>query len=310
MNYPLQQAAPKQIPLDLGIEVQKDVNGIEMGVLGNGIPFLTQRGLSGVTGVNRSVIQAITKEWEDHYHDAVLGKDRISFFKKYLFEKGFNEPKLHLESAQGGAVHYAYPDVVCMAFLEYYAFESKVDGATALENYRKFAAYGLRRFIYDALDYTPGDKWKYHNDRVSLLKDSAPLGYFTIFKETTGLVVDLIAADLVVNHHTVADISVGQHWGRYWNDNGLEAQFGARIEYEHNYPGYYPQAASNPQRPKAYPDNALPLFRQWFRQEYLPTKFPKYILTKANLLPGGKEAAVQIGGMYQTKALPPSQPQP
>ncbi|MFZ6778354.1 hypothetical protein ACO0LD_16130 [Undibacterium sp. Ji83W] len=39
------QAIPKQIPLDLGIEVQKDINGIEMGVLENGIPYLTQRGL-------------------------------------------------------------------------------------------------------------------------------------------------------------------------------------------------------------------------------------------------------------------------
>ena len=104
-----------------------------------------------------------------------------------------------------------------MAFLEYYAFESKAEGkGTALENYRKFAAFGLRRFIYEALDYTPGDKWKYHHDRVSLLKDSAPPGYFIIFQEITGLVVDLIAADMTVNHKTVADISVGLAWeGRY-----------------------------------------------------------------------------------------------
>lgn len=299
-------AVQKQIPLDLDIEVQKDIDGIEMGVLGNGIPFLTQRGVAGVTGVNRSVIQAITKEWEDHYDDQVMGKDRISFLKQYLFKNGYNEPKLHLEIVQQGKITYAYPDVVCMALLEYYAFESKSDSAQALENYRKFAAFGLQKYIYDSLDYTPGDKWKYHHDRVSILKDSAPAGYFTIFQETTGLIVDLITADLVVNHHTVADISVGQHWGRYWTDNNLDAQYGERIQYEHNYPKYYPQAASNPQKPKAYPDQALPLFRQWFKQEYLPTKFPKYILTKANILPGGKAAALEIGNMYQPKALPPA----
>lgn len=302
VKYPLQQAAP-QMHLDLGIEVQKDINGIEMGVLDNGMPYLTQRGLAGVVGVARSLIQTITKEWEDHYQDAVIGKDRISYFKQYLFEKGFNEPTLHIETVQNGTIHYAYPDVVCMAFLEYYAFESKSDNTEALTNYRKFAAFGLRRFIYEALDYTPSDKWNYHHDRVSLLKDSAPLGYFIIFQEITGLIVDLITADLTVNHKTIADISVGIAWAKHWLDNSLEAQFGKRIQWHHNYPNYYPQSSSNPQPANAYPDAALPYFRQWFKQVYLLTKFPKYILTKANLLPGGKAEAILIGNMYQAKAL-------
>ncbi len=261
-----------------------------MGVLDNGIPYLTQRGLAGVTGVARSLIQTITKEWEDHHQDAVIGKDRISYFKQYLFDKGFNEPALHIETVQNGTIHYAYPDIVCMAFLEYYAFESKSESTEALSNYRKFAAYGLRRFIYEALDYTPSDKWKYHHDRVSLLKDSAPPGFFIIFQEITGLIVDLITAELTVNHKTIADISVGQ--------------YGKRIPFDHNYPGYYPQSMSNPQPANAYPDAALPAFRQWFRQVYLLTKFPKYILTKANMLPGGKAEALKIGGMYESKALP------
>lgn len=299
----LQKATPKQMPLDLGVEVQRDINGIEMGVLDNGIPYLTQRGLSGVTGAARSLIQTITKEWEDHHADEVIGKDRISYFKQYLFDKGFNEPSLHIETVQNGTIHYAYPDVVCMAFLEYYAFESKGDNTVALGNYRKFAAFGIRKFIYEALEYTPSDKWKYHNDRVSLLKDTAPLGHFTIFQEITGLVVDLITADLTVNHKTVPDISVGIAWGKYWTENKLETQFGPRIQYEHNYPNYYPQSLSNPQKPNAYPDAALPLFRQWFKQVYLLTKFPAYILTKAKMLPGGKDEALQIGGMYQNKAL-------
>lgn len=305
MNSLVKQAG-KQIPLDLGIEVQKDINGIEMGVLENGIPYLTQRGISGITGVARNVIQTITKEWEDSHGDPVMGKDRISFFRNYLYTNGYSEPKLHLETVQNGTVHYAYPDVVCMAFLEYYAFESKADSATALENYRKFAAFGLRKFIYEALQYTPSDKWKFHHDRVSLLKDSSPPGHFTIFQEITGLVVDLINADLTVNHKTIPDISVGMAWAKHWTENNLEAQFGPRMQYEHNYPSYYPQAQSNPQTPNAYPDAALPLFRQWFRQTYLLTKFPKYLLGKANLLPGGMAEAMQIGNMYANKALPPA----
>ncbi|MGX9217228.1 hypothetical protein ACWV27_02270 [Massilia varians] len=303
MNFPLQQATQKQMPLDLGIEIQRDINGIEMGVLENGIPYLTQRGLSGITGVARNVIQTITKEWEDSHDSPVLGKDRISFFKEYLNSKGFNEPKLYLETVQNSTVHYAYPDIVCMAFLEYYAFESKAGNTTAVENYRRFAAFGLRKFIYEALNYTPADSWQFYHDRVSLLKGSAPVGHFTIFQEITGLVVDLISSGLTVNHKTIPDISVGMAWGKYWTSGNLESQFGPRTLYEHNYPSYYPQAASNPQTPNAYPDAALPHFRQWFRQTYLPTKFPQYILSKAAQLPGGKTEALKIGAMYADKAL-------
>lgn len=303
VKYPLQAASQKQIPLDLGIEVEKDINGIEMGVLENGIPYLTQRGLSVVSGVARSLIYDITKEWEEHYNDEVIGKDRISFFKEYLFKNGFHEPSLHIETVQNGSIHYAYPDIVCMAFLEYYAFESKGGNAKALESYRKFATNGLQRFIYDSLEYSVNDKWKHYHDRVSLLKDSAPSGYFIIFQEVTGLVVDLITNDLPVNSKTIVDGSVGNHWGRYWSDNNLEAKYGGRVTYPHYYPSDYAQAKSNPQPANAYPDTALAEFRRWFRQVYLLTKFPTYILTKANLLLGGKAEALQIGGMYQPKAI-------
>lgn len=58
-------AAPKQLKLDLGIEVEKVVGGIEMGVLENGIPYLTQRGLAEMTGAARRSIQEITEEWQE-----------------------------------------------------------------------------------------------------------------------------------------------------------------------------------------------------------------------------------------------------
>lgn len=301
---PLKAAPQKQLPLDLGVEIEKNIDGIEMGVLDNGIPYLTQRGLSAITGVARSLIYDITKDWEDHFHDEVIGKDRLFFFRKYLQDRGFHEQTLYMEFTQKGSINYAYPDIVCMAFLEFYAFEAKGDYAVALSNYRKFAAYGLRSFIYDALEYTPEDKWRYYHDRVSLLKDSAPPGYFIIFQEVTGLVVDLIANDLTVNSKTIVDGSVGSHWARHWKDNDLASQYGERVPFEHNYPRYYPQALSNPQPANAYPDAALPDFRRWFKQVYLLTKFPAYILTKANLLIGGKAEALEIGGMYQNKALP------
>lgn len=297
-----QPATQKQLALDIGVQVQRDVNGIEMGVLENGIPYLTQNGLAGIAGSSRSVIYDIAQEWAERFSDEVIGKGRYAWLRQYLGERGYNEPQLYIETKRGGQVHFAYPDIVCTAIVEYYAFEAQNRNQTAMDNFRRFATYGLQRFIYDALGYTPADKWRFYHDRVSLLTDSAPDGYFIIFHEVTGLITDLIAAGLPVNDKTVPDISVGSTWGRYWTENNLEREYGGRIEYEHNYPSYYPQAQSNPQKPWAYPDAALPAFRHWFRHEYLPTKYPRYILQKQHLL-GGQMQARQIASMYQSKQI-------
>lgn len=296
-------AGPRQFALDLGVEVQRDVNGIEMGVLENGIPFLTQRGLALVTGAPRSAIQDITQEWEEHYDDDVLSKDRISFIKQYLFDRGYTDRKLYIETTRDGSPHYAYPDIVCMAVLEYYAFESRSTSQTATDNYRRFAAYGLQRFIYESLNYTPGDKWQYHHERVSLLANQSPDGYFIVFHEINGMIVDLINADLTVNHKTIPDISVGQAWAKHWKESELSNEFGERISWKHNFPERYPQALSNPQEANAYPNEALAEFRRWFKSEYLTTKFPAYILKKAHLLQGGRDEAVRIGEMYSPKQI-------
>ncbi len=295
-------ATHKQLALDIGVQVQRDVNGIEMGVLENGIPFLTQNGLAKICGAARSVIYDIAQEWAEHFNDEVLGKNRYSWLRQYLAERGYSEPQLYIETQRAGQSHYAYPDVVCMALIEYYAFEAQNKNQTAMDNFRKLAAYGLQRFIYDALNYVPPDKWRYFHDRVSILTDSAPDGYFIVFHEVTGLISDLIAAGLPVNDKTIPDISVGKIWSQYWIANALDAQYGARIKYEHHYPSYYPQARSNPQEPWAYPDAALPAFRHWFRHVYLRTKYPAYILTKSQHL-GGRHKAMEIAEMYQPKQL-------
>lgn len=296
-------AAPKQLKLDLGIEVEKVVGGIEMGVLENGIPYLTQRGLAEMTGAARRSIQEITEEWQEAQASDIW-RGRMTYFRDYLSKAGFDEPSLFIEITKDGSPHYAYPDMVCMAMVEYFAFEAQRTNETAVANFRNLARYGLQKFIYDALGYVPEDPWKLFNARVSLLKDSVPAGYFSVFKESTGLVVDLINAGLPVNQHTVPDGSVGGTWGRYWTANNLAETFGERIDYPHYYPAEYPQSASNPQPAKAYPDAALPTFRQWFRTVYLTTKYPVYVLKKASILPGGTNEARQLAAMFEPKAIP------
>ena len=113
------------------------------------------------------------------------------------------------------------------------------------------------------------------------------------------MVVDLITANLTVHNKTIRDISVGQHWDAYWEDSRFADKYGERIRFLHDYPPYYPQSQSNPQWPWAYPDTSLPEFRRWFRHEYLLTKFPRYILTKAGLLAGGRDEAAAIANLYR-----------
>lgn len=298
----LTPATPKQGVLDIGVEVERVVAGVEMGVLENGMSYLTQRGLAEMSGAARSTIQELSQEWKEAQRTGIFPKGRIAYFREYLESKGYNEGELFVEIRKDGTAHYAYPDVVCMAIIEYFAFEAQRTNPTALANFRNLARFGLQTFIYEALGYSPPDKWKYHHDRISILQGTAPEGYFIIFNEVSGMIVDLINADLSVNDKTIPDISVGMAWGEHWKASGFDNSLGARIKYKHSYPAYYPQAASNPQPAWAYPNEALAEFRRWFRQEYLVTRFPRYILTKAHLL-GGQDQAKQIGNLYQPKQL-------
>ena len=51
----LTPATPRQGVLDLGVEVERVVAGVEMGVLENGMPYLTQRGVAEMSGAARSL---------------------------------------------------------------------------------------------------------------------------------------------------------------------------------------------------------------------------------------------------------------
>ena len=244
----------------------------------------------------------MSEEWEaTHSSDVIDPKTRMGWLRTRL--AGHRDPKLFNEIRRNNSPHYAYPDVVCMAVIEYFAFEARTTNAVALQNYRDIASHGLRTFIYEALGYTRGDNWKYFRDRVSILRSRVPVGYFSIFREIADMVVDLINAGLTVSDKTIPDISVGQHWAAHWAKEGLGEKLGERVEWCHVYPDYYPQARSNPQFPWAYPDKALPEFREWFRSVYLPRKFPRYILGKAESLKGGADEAARIAGLYEKKQI-------
>lgn len=124
----------------------------------------------------------------------------------------------------------------------------------------------------------PSDRaWRQFEDRVSLVYDNVPIGYFCIFREIADLFASMIANGADFGTRMILDISVGLAWGKHWSANGYDAQFGMRMKFAHNYPNYFPQAWSNPQDAWCYPEDALPAFKRWMREEYVPKGMPAYL---------------------------------
>ncbi|KAF0675471.1 hypothetical protein [Profundibacterium mesophilum] len=289
-----------QYPLDLEIVVEKEIDGVGMGVLNDGTPFLNMRGLARMCGVDHAVIVRITDQWA-----AEPLKPRERRIKEIVREQGYDDSLSFYAVVKDGTINHAIPAHVCMAILEYYAFEAKQGTRDhALSSYRTLAKKGLSDFVYAHVGYNPTNavdiSWRQFHDRVTLTADSVPFGYFSIFREIAGIIVPMIKAGISVGPHIVPDISVGQRWGAKWKKENLEAVYGMREKYEHNYPDYFPQALSNPQHPWCYPDDALAEFRAWFKQEYLAEHFPTYLNGQVK---GGKIKA-PIGAKMLAAANP------
>jgi len=263
----------------LGIERDADVNGIGMGVLSDGTPYLNQRGLAALCGVQNAHIGTISSQWNDPDQ-----KPRIKTIKEILTKVGVSYPAAHVEVTHRGTTHYCYPADVCLAVLEYYAFDAGQNSQTqAKDNFRLLAGSKLRELIYSHVGYDPRrtnkfDKW---HERISLNYQSAPKGYFHVFNEAHTVIYELILAGAEIDEHFVVDISIGQHWGKHWSDNDLEQAFGGRCKYPHRYPDDHPQAKSNPQESWCYPIAALGEYRDWLQSTYIEGgKFSTYLKGK------------------------------
>lgn len=274
-------ATQEQTNLDLSIQRQTEIDGVGMGVLSDGTAYLTGRGLSRLCGVSHTVIQEIAAEWVVDNQTP-----RVSKIKDILQARGIQMNCLSIAINQRNGAVFAYPDVACVAILEYYAFDAGINiKEEAKKNYRLLAGESLHNFIYTQVGYDPSSKipdvWKQFHDRVSLTYNSLPQGFFGIFKEMADVIVTLGQFGLHIDENFVPDISVGRLWSQHWKDNNLSEKYGERTKYEHNYPDYFPQAGSNPQEPWCYPENALGEFRRWFREQYIRGgNFKNYIESK------------------------------
>ncbi|MEF8723155.1 MAG: hypothetical protein V5B30_11320 [Candidatus Accumulibacter delftensis] len=273
-------ATPKQMELALHVEKEVEIDGVAMGVFNDGTPYLTGRGLARLCGVDNAMVVRLSAEWNE-----AIQKPRVSKIKDILSARGISTDSPYIEV--DGSKYWT--GAVCIAVLEYYGFEaSQGSNSVALRNYRVLAGEGFEKFVYAQVGYDPSknlsEEWKQFHDRVSLAYNKVPSGYFGVFKEISDLIVTLGQAGLHIDNAFVPDISVGSHWAKHWTVNSFDSTYGARIKYEHEYPEYFPQSASNPQEPWCYPEHSLGEFRRWFREVYIGQgKFKTYLMNQSKV---------------------------
>lgn len=296
--------APPNQPNLFHVEKQVEHDGVEMGVLENGIPYLSESGLARMCGISRKNLYSLSQNWSEEQT-----KPRGAEIKKLLEQSGYHEDTLFLKSEHNGGEVNSYTEPVCLAMLEYYAFMTDEPRPEAVRAFRALARTSFRKFVYKAVGYSPEqkqiDSWRHFHDRLDLTTDSTPFGYFSVFQEIASMIVPMIRAGVLISDKVVPDISVGKVWSDYWkkNQEDFEELFGKRIKYNHNYPDYYPQAKSNPQPSYAYPDDALGLFRYWLRNQYIINRFPAYILNQAKQGKISGLVVSQISEAFETRLL-------
>lgn len=256
------------------VRVFKRVGDLDMGVFDDGSTYLSESSLASMCGVHRTTIAEHAESWENG--------DRDSRLAKFLTSLGFAEASMAVTIAVNGGAVAAYPEQVCMAVLEYYAFLANKTTAKALSNYRMLARASLRLFIYQNTGYDPNRQvspgWQNYIDRLHI--NSVPPGFFSVHRELADLVLFAIQHGLIVDDRTIPDGSAGTHWGKKWERDGLDEKHGPRRKFDHVYPDSHRQAAAGVLDVWVYPVAALGEFRLWLQFDYIPNHFPDYLKRK------------------------------
>jgi hypothetical protein len=129
----------KQHVLPLAGQREREIGGVTMGVLSDGTPYLNQRGLAALCGVRNAQIGTISSQWNDREE-----RPRIQRIKSLLDRAGGRTHTPHVEVTRRGMTHFCYPADLCLAILEYYAFDAGSNvSETARDNFRLLARRGI-----------------------------------------------------------------------------------------------------------------------------------------------------------------------
>lgn len=265
----------KQIEVQLTSVTHNSPNGIDMGVMSDGTPYLGARGLARLCGTAPSNIITLLKDWDELKH-----RKRGKAIKSLIEAQNGKTSGLYIPIKVNGRTVHAINDINCMAILEYYAFDSQNPSEQARDNYRNLARLSLRTYIYEQTGYSQKDgvpeHWQTFHERVTL--NEVPSGYFSVFNEMANILIASIRSGMPFDDKTMPDISVGMGWGKEWIDNNYDSKFGGRVKFLHKFPDNFPQKDSEAW---IYPVDSLGEFRRWIDGVYLRTKFPKYLASKS-----------------------------
>ncbi|MDU1875969.1 hypothetical protein RYZ59_22970 [Citrobacter sp. HN-141] len=270
----------QQIGLALYPVKEADIDGVQMGVMNDGSPFLTLRGLARLCAVDHAPLLRFTSNWAEERN-----KPRGQIVDELLKKQGLNLQNLYTKGIIQGTESNIFPDSVCMAILEYYAFEANHAGReTAQDNFRRLAGSQLRRFIYLSVGIDPDNPQRgalecFH-ERL-LMNDQIPFGYFSVFREMADLSLKMVKGNFDFGPSAIPDISVGTMWSKFWAANELDSKYGPRTKSPHVYPDWFPQHRAGPVEAWIYPDDALGVFRRWMQNDYIPNRLGDYLAKKS-----------------------------
>lgn len=259
---------------------------IEVGILQDGTPFLSGRGLARACGISNSTLVGwgeITPQLGESHRAgkmanllATYGYEGDRFFFKIPDGTKF----------EGKANVSAYPYKVCMAFLDYYAFEANKEAAR--NSLRILSEKQLPQFILAAVNGTmaasaqpiqpqprPSRVRESSPFETRPLRDGIPVGYFTISQLWSEEQVQSLQTALQLDAFPLTPAHIEKTWNHYWDIYKLWEQHGERFPLPH-------LEMNHPSRTQSYiyPLSALNEFKQWLNLEFIPDRFPSYLQRK------------------------------
>ncbi|MGD1860970.1 MAG: hypothetical protein ACFB0E_13480 [Leptolyngbyaceae cyanobacterium] len=251
---------------------------IEVGVFPDGTPFMSGRELARACGISNSTLVGwgeVSPQVGDRYRAGKLA----GLLATYQYQGDRLFVRLPNGAQFGGRANVsAYPYQVCLAFLDYYAFEA--DKTAARDSLRLLSEQQLPQFICEAVSGVTSSappispspqKTAMTSAAKRPQRNGVPVGYFSVEQIESSTVGRSLPVTPFASLPLPLVINIAKAWSRYWTVQQLGKVYGDRLPL----PSKSTPTWSQPWQ-YAYPKAAWQSFQHWFSGEYLPDRFPSY----------------------------------
>ncbi len=260
---------------------------LEVGVLADGTPFMSGRGLAKACGVSNGTLVG----WGDTVPQ-VGEQHRAGKLAALLVTYGYGGERLFSRvtgtTPGGGRVTVsAYPHPVCMAFLDYYAFEANKEAAR--NSLRVLSDRQLPQFIQAQFSQggMTADQWSHPTEPAASLpphRGTLPPDYFSLLH--CGEAVLSLQTLLQQYSQVLYPIHIERAWHHYWAVQKLWIEHGPRVPYERRCLDQAPYVTVEGYiTTYLYPCSALAAFQHWLAWVFIPDRSPSYLHRKQHQRP-------------------------